>query len=453
VNPAAARRLRASACVLWTCVLGWPSVEPAFGQAVGENAPPQSVAVTGDQLLDLAQEAADAGNPQAAEAAYRALFSDPSVEVRSEARFRLAMLFVQLRRLAPAAVLLREVLDEQPHAHRVRLELARVLELLGDEAGARRALREAQAGGLPPEVARFVDRYSAALRARKPYGASLDVALAPDTNINRATRSSTLGTVLGDFTLDQDARQKSGVGVALRGQIYGRHRFHPDINLLARVAASADVYGQGSFNDLAIGVSLGPEISLGSDRLAAEVGGQLRWYGGQAYSRTASVTLNYLHPLDRRSQLRGVASIALIENQLNALQGGTQYGASVSYERALSERAGIGATVGFERQALRDPGYATLGKQLTLFAYREFGSITAVASFSHARLAADERLPLYPVRRSDRFYRASIGATMRSLEVRGFAPFVRLTLERNASTVELHDYRRRRTEFGLTRAF
>lgn len=55
--------------------------------------------------------------------------------------------------------------------------MARALELIGDEAGARRALRKAQAGGLPTEVARFVDRYSAALRARKPFGASLEIAL------------------------------------------------------------------------------------------------------------------------------------------------------------------------------------------------------------------------------------------------------------------------------------
>ena len=69
---------------------------------------------------------------------------------------------------------------------------------------------------------RLVDRYSAALRAQKPLGASFELAIAPDSNINRATRSDTLGTVLGDFTLNQDAQARSGVGLALRGQVYGR---------------------------------------------------------------------------------------------------------------------------------------------------------------------------------------------------------------------------------------
>ena len=42
------------------------------------------------------------------------------------------MMLVGLQRLAEAAVLLREILDEQPNAQRVRLELAHVLDLIGD---------------------------------------------------------------------------------------------------------------------------------------------------------------------------------------------------------------------------------------------------------------------------------------------------------------------------------
>ena len=76
--------------------------------------------------------------------------------------------------------------------------------------------------GLPPAVARLVDRYSEALRAARPCGASLEIALAPDSNINRATRSDTLGTVLGDFDIDKDSKAKSGTGLSLHGQAYRR---------------------------------------------------------------------------------------------------------------------------------------------------------------------------------------------------------------------------------------
>jgi hypothetical protein len=413
----------------------------------------RTATVTASQLLDLADRLRDAGDLAAAEAAYRALFADPSVEVRSEARFRLALLLVRLRRLSEGAVLLRAVLDEQPHAQRVRIELARVLDLIGDDAGARRALREAQAGGLPADVARFVDRYSAALRARKPLGGSFDVAVAPDSNINRATRAQSLGTVLGDFVLDADAKQRSGVGLALRGQGYARLQLGESASLLTRISGSADLYRQARFDDVAVAASIGPELSSGSDRLSVEVGGLSRWYGGKAYSRSATIGFNYVHPLGRKAQMRAAANFASVDNRRNRLQDGRTYAASISYERAFSSRAGGGLTLSADRQSLRDPGYATWAGQATLFGYREIGSITLVATLSHGLLEADRRLQLFPRKRIDRLYRASLGATFRNLRVGTFAPFNRATLERNRSSIAINDFRKFRTEFGITRAF
>ena len=413
----------------------------------------QSARLSAAELLAFANRALEQGRTDVAETALRALTADPSVNVRSEARFRLAMLCVRQRRYTQAALLLRQILDEQPGAQRVRLELARVLDLIGDEAGARRALREVQAGDLPPEVARFVDRYSAALRAQKPVGASLDLALAPDSNINRATRSSTLGTVIGDFVLDEDARQRSGLGLALRGQAYARLRLSSKVNVLGKISGSADLYRSGDFNDIAVAATVGPELRLGADRLALEGGGLLRFYGGQPYSRAATAGLTYLHPLGRKAQLRAVASVAFIDNRRSALLDGESYSASVSYERALSNRSGAGLTVGIDRQATRDPGYATWGWRTSVFAYHELGSVTLVATLGTGGLKADRRILLYPARRSDRSYRASLGATFRSLRIASFAPFVRATWERNRSSVEVYDYRRVRTEFGFTRSF
>ncbi len=427
--------------------------QPALCQTVADPAEPAKIAVSADQLLTLADQARRAGDLATAEAAYRALFADPSIEVRSEGRFRLALMLVSLRRLAEAATLLRAILDEQPDAQRVRLEMARVLDLIGDEAGARRALREAQAGGLPPDVARFVDRYSAALRAQKPIGASIDIAVAPDSNINRATRSDTLGTVLGDFELDEDATQRSGVGLALRGQGYARIALSGNVNVLGRVSGSADLYRAKEFNDLALAVGVGPELRSGADRLSLEVGSLWRWFGGVSYSRATTISANYLHPLGRKSQLRGTASFAFINNQLNRLQDGQIYSAAVSYERALSNSTGVGITFSGNRQVLRDPGYSSWGSQATVFAYRQAGPLTLVATASYERLKSDERLLLFPKLRSEHLYRASLGATFRNFRIGTFAPFAKATYERNHSTIEIYDFRRIRTEIGVTRAF
>lgn len=411
------------------------------------------VQLSPSQLFALADAARDRGDFEVAEAAYRALTADVASEIRTEARFRLGMMFLSLGRHADAALLFRQILDERPDAQRVRLELARVLDLMGDETGARKALREAQAGGLPPDVARFVDRYAAALRAQKPFGVSVDLAIAPDSNISRATRSDTLGTVLGDFALDEDAQEQSGIGLAFRGQAYARMGINDDVNLLARISGSADVYRRDDFNDVAVGVSAGPEFRLGGDRASAEAGVAWRWFGGKPYSTTKSLALTYLRPLGRQSQLRATAAVGAIDNRRNRLQDGRSYTLSLSYERALSSRAGVGASIAFDRQALRDPGYATKGGQLTVFGYHDLGAATLIGTLGYGRFEADERLFIYPRRRVDNLYRATLAMTFRQITFSGFAPFVRLTAERNRSSIELFDYRRLRTEFGITRAF
>src|SRR5690606_8418728 len=95
---------------------------------------------------------------------------DPNLDIRSEARFRLGMMLADQKRHADAALAFRAILDEQPGAARVRLELARVLAAMGDEGRARQQIRQAQASGLPPEVAQVVDRFAAALRSNRRFG-------------------------------------------------------------------------------------------------------------------------------------------------------------------------------------------------------------------------------------------------------------------------------------------
>lgn len=431
---------------------------PAQGWARGSDLSPTlqaqpRVLVSSSQLFALAEEAQARGDARTAETAYRALAANPDLPIRTEARFRLGMMVGKAGRQTEAAVLFRQILDEQPKAQRVRLELAQILDQLGDESGARRALREVQAGGLPADVVRLVDRYSAALRAQKPFGANFEAAFAPDSNINRATRSDTLGTVIGDFILDEQARQKSGVGAALRGQVYARIRLSETAGLLGRVSGTADLYRESDFNDRALALSAGPELRLGRDRLSAEASRTWRWFGGELFLRSTTLGLTYLRPLGRRSQLRLSGTAGTVNHRLNRLQGGRSYSASFAYERALSATTGIGASLALDRQALRDPGYATRSGQLAAFAYHELGATTLVGSLSAGRLNADGRLFLYPERRHDQLYRASVGATFRQFEIGSFAPFLRLTRERNKSSIEIFDFRRTRTEFGIARAF
>ena len=412
-----------------------------------------TVTATGSQLLGLAEQLLRAGDTAKARIILAALTADPSSDIRNEARFRSAKLLVAAGQTSRAALLLRQVVDERPDALPARLELAGLLDRMGDKDGAWRQVRAAQALGLPPAVARIVDRYSEALRAQRPFGASLEIALAPDSNINRATRSDTLGTVLGDFAIDRDSKAKSGTGLALNAQAYRRLPLGEDASLLVRLTGFGNLYRDKDFNDIAADLAAGPELNLGRSRVQAEVGVTQRWFGQKQFMRSARVGAIVSHPLGRRTLLRLSGSAALVDNQLNDLQDGKSFSGQLSAEHALSATTGLAASLGIDRASLKDPGYSTTGWRAELTGWRDFGRVTLSAGAEFGRLHADERLLLFPDRREDRFLRFSLGATFRQLQFRGFAPVARFSIERNRSTIAFYDYRRTRTELGFVHAF
>jgi hypothetical protein len=405
-------------------------------------------------MLQLAEQRQAAGDLEFVTTLYKTLENDPDPNIRAEARFRRAKLLLNANRNEEAAVLLRRLLDEKPAATMVRLELAHTLQLIGDSDGALRQLRAAQAAGLPASVARLVQRYSDALRSQRPFGASFEIAIAPDSNISRATRSDTLGTIFGDFDIDKDSKARSGTGLALSGQIYRRIGFGSSgHDLLVRGSGFGNLYRHSRFDDLALDVAAGPELRFGRNQVNFELGATERWYGLKPFTRSFRAGASWTRPAGERTQLRINGSASRITNKLNGLQSGKSYSGRIAVERALSPTLGLGAHLSSERLAARDAGYSTTAWTLGILAWRDLGRATITAEGEFGRLRADERLVLFPDKRSDRSLSLAIGATFRQLTLGGFAPVVRLKIERNRSSIEFYDYKRVRTEFGIARAF
>nr|WP_246870136.1 surface lipoprotein assembly modifier [Novosphingobium sp. SG707] len=401
----------------------------------------------------MAERALAARDADTASTIYAALEHDPNPSLRNEASFRHANLLKKQGRLTEAALLLRTILDSEPNAQPARLELADVLAQMGDLTAARRELRQAQAGGLPPQVAQVVKQYAAALRSRKPWGGSFELALAPDSNINRATSATTLDTVIAPLNLSQDARQQSGLGVKESSQIYGRLDLGKSFTLVPRVSSQATLYQSSQFNDISASAQLGLEYRHRADRITPSAGYTWRWYGGNIYARTQSLSLDWLHPAGKRAQIDTTISLNRVRYATNSLQDGMIYTAAVSYERALSARSGASVTLSANRQTARDPGYATASGAVGGVYWHDFGKTTLFATASGSRLGADARLFLFPERRTDWYLRGGIGAVWRKVEVAGFSPVVRVAYERNWSTVGIYDFRRVTTDVGITRSF
>lgn len=405
------------------------------------------------ELLRLVDQYQANGRLSDAETLLRGLSSDADRELRTEARFRLAMLREQQGDRAGAAGSLRQLLVDRPEAQRPRLELARMLALMGDEGGARRELRVVSATGLPDDVARAVDRFSQALRSTRSFGGSFELAVAPDSNINRATARDTVDTVIAPILLDEDAKARSGVGLALGGQAFWRLRLGERASMLTRLSARGDIYGRGRFNDIGVNLAVGPELRIGSSRLRPAAIASRRWFGGERFSDGIGGSVNWLRPLSRRSQIEAEATLISSRHPRLQAQDGLLIDGNVAYDLALSARSSGRVSARMTRQGAAEPGLATtsLGGDM-LMSHLVMGQVV-FGQVGLSRLEADRRLALFPERRQDTRIDLSAGLVLRGISFNGLSPLVRVTRTINRSTVDLFDFARNRIEFALSRAF
>ena len=171
------------------------------------------------------------------------------------------------------------------------------------------------------------------------------------------------------------------------------------------------------------------------------------------FQRNLRLSASAARPIDSVSQVRLDGSARWADNRFNDLQDGRGLSLRARYERALSPTLLVAGSAGIDRFKARDDAYSTRGWSAGLAAYKEMGRMTLSAGVDIGGLKADEALSLLPEAREDRLLRLSLGSVFRQFTFAGFAPVSRVIFERNRSNVEFYDYKRIRTEFGISRAF
>ena len=399
---------------------------------------------------DAARDSRDYG---LAERRYRSLIDETAGELRIEARFRLAVMLDSLGKQAEAAVELRAILAEKPDAQGIRVILARMLAQAGENAAARREFRQAEESGLPPDVQAVVRQYVAVLRSTKPVGGSLNLAFVADSNVNRATRADTLDTIIAPFQLSEDAQAQSGAGASITGQVFARAPLTNGIKLLARFLGQGDLYDKSRFDDIRGGGQIGVEWMLRKDRFAPSIGRSYRWFGGDRYATTDTLSLSWRHKAGAKALIEGTAAIGKADYAQNDGLDGRVYDLSLRYERAFSSKQGASITLSVQRQDAADAGYATVSGGIEMLYWRQAGKLALFGSLGLNHLEADARLLLFSRRRKDWLVTTMVGASLPESRIGGFTPLLRVSHVHNSSTLTLYEHSKTRVEFGLSRPF
>src|SRR5258705_2715046 len=201
-----------------------------------------------------------------------------------EAHFLRAMIAVAEKRYDDAIAGFRYILAAEPDRERVRLELARAFFLATDYENAERNFRFARAGDLSPEVKANIDQYLAAILRLKRWSYDVGLAVAQDTNANGATSVHLVDLYGLPFTLSEDARQKSGAGVAI--DVGGEWSPLLGDNTKAKLGGHLHrlEYGGSAFDDMTLSTYAGPEFLLPRWQIDTLVTGFRRWYGNTPYN-------------------------------------------------------------------------------------------------------------------------------------------------------------------------
>ncbi|MEP2103199.1 MAG: surface lipoprotein assembly modifier [Parasphingorhabdus sp.] len=389
-------------------------------------------------------------------------------DLKMQQQFLAGYIAVETGDLKKAIKTFRSILDENPGQTRVRLELARTYLMSGKEASADYHFRLAQNDdNLPDEISRTIRNTRSILRDQRVWRFSFDFGFAPDTNINGATNAETidvnfgaifpvLGDAQGELELDEDARQKSGIG-----QIAG---FSGGVRLKASNklaflfdADSKIINYQGKAADDIVGqIAVGPELRIARyASVSVQAVGQQRWFGGKLATREYGARVGFQAALSQGQRVGIELDGRRTDSKLSDSFSGWQLGANTTYEHLIGKSLIASASLFARRDLLNSDAFSSInyGVNLGIGGELPFG-LNAGISGSISRSTFDEAIELYSTeKRKDwrSFGRAYIGS--RQVKFLGFSPSVDYNYSRVDSNYELYQMNRHRVNFKLAKFF
>jgi outer membrane protein len=417
------------------------------------------VSMTGDQVLARAEQLVAAKDYINAMPLIEILGKAPQFSMQH--KFLKGFVAVESGDLKTAEVAFREILVDHPEQTRVRLELARVMVLMGKEASADYNFRLAEHDSdLPPGVAQTIRTARGILRDQRKWHFNVDIGLAPDTNINSATSAESININYGPFQLpsrlSEQARQKSGIGVT--GGISAGLRLKMSDKLSLLIDSDTHIVNyKGTFaDDLDTQLAVGPEFRIGKTAsLSVQAVGDQRWVGWNSAKRDLGLQLGLQKVLDVGQRVGVSIDARKTWSQFSDAYSGNVFGGNATYERIIGRSFIASASIfgrrdDLESEALSNTVYGAnigIGGELPMGVNAGINASVATAHYGAPQYiySFDKR---HDLRFSSRIYMG-----IRSIKFQGFSPSVEYDFTKNNSNYTLYESVRHRVNFKLSRYF
>ena len=348
----------------------------------------------------------------------------------------------------------RGILIDHPDATRVRLELARAFYLAKDYGNAFRQFQFALAGNPPPEVIANINKYLAAIRDAKSLSYNFGFALAPDTNLNTGSSAREV-TLFGlPFDLSEEARHRSGVGLAIEAGAEWAPRIGKGKRLRLGVSGQRREYSGLDFDDMTAALYGGPRWVTGKWDLSLLGTAYKRWYGAKPYNQAVGSRLEATYYLTPRLGVSGAFAAQWVRYGRARERDGRLLSLNASAFRALTSSSAVTLKAGIARQEARTASFASWSSFVAAGYFRDLTkgfSVYLEPSLSWARY--DEASPGFGKKRSDDSQSLLITVLNRHVVFDRFTPRISYTFTRQRSTIPLYDFKRSRLELGLTTVF
>ena len=403
-----------------------------------------------------AQEALAQGKAHEAMALLAPLYA--SGEADNQSLFLLAMSAKQLDDWAASERYLAELLQREPAAVRVKLELAEVYFHNGQPKKAKQLLLEAKKANPPTRVGENIDAFLAFIEygAPKAWNAYASLGLMHDSNANQGPNIDTILIYNLPFTLDRDARGNSDWAHILKAGANYTHALQNGLALQAGIHLNYLGYWRlDSFDTASLSFSAGPSWSAGAWKFSIPyVLNPVRFGHSQSYySISQGLAPQVGYQISPRLLVQGSMALQDKRYKDNSPRNSDAFTFNSSMRYSLSESSylSLGGYVGEEQSDIDIASNRSHGIGIDYFkAFSKHLSLHISPAYS--RTDYDGIEAAYEKGRKDTRYdfSASLNYLIASWNANLTLSF---TASYNRSSIEMYRYTRRQTMVSLTKNF